>query len=412
MEDRIARERWAAELRKRDEEVRALKGEIRPLRDTLVDGLVIIDEQKIIRSVNPAAERIFGYRAADVIGQNVRVLMPEPYQASHDRYVDNYLRTGSAKIIGIGREVTGLRKDGSTFPMHLAVGEMAHRDGRYFIGIIRDLTTDKEVQAQEMNAIGKLTGGIAHDFNDLLSVLMMDLETLDDMTSSGDGRRELIQESLGITRSVSRLTQQLLSFARRQPLNPKTMNVNQFATHFAGLLQRSFGEAIQLETVVSDDLWHAEVDPLQLEHALLNLAINARDAMPDGGRLTIETKNILFDEVYTATLVGVAPGEYVCISVTDTGMGTPADVVEHANEPFFATKTEGRGSGMGLAMVYGFVKRSKGHVAIHSEPGLGTTVSLYFPRVLEESVDHTAAARSAAVGDGTILLVEDSPSSG
>jgi PAS domain S-box-containing protein len=411
MEDRPASGRRVAGVSDGDEEVRTLKEEMRALRDTLVDGLVIIDEHNTIHSFNLAAERIFGHRAEEVIGQNVRILMPEPYQGSHDRYVENYVRTGHAKIIGIGREVTGLRKDGSTFPMHLAVGEMAHRDGRYFVGVIRDLTKDKEVQsqlrqAQKLDAIGKLTGGIAHDFNNLLSVLTMDLETLSDMTPAGDGRRELIEESLGITRSASQLTQQLLAFARKQPLNPKTVNINQFAAHFAGLLRRSIGESIRLETTVSDDLWHAKVDPNQLEHALLNLALNARDAMPGGGRLTIETRNVVLEEDYTVQ-AGVAPGEYVCVSVTDTGMGMPREVVEHAFEPFFTTKTEGKGSGMGLAMVYGFVRQSQGHVAIYSEPGLGTTVSLYFPHVRAEGGERAGAPPAAALGEGTILLVED-----
>jgi PAS domain S-box-containing protein len=413
MEAEGSGDRGTAQRLALEEQVRSLNEEMRALRDTLVDGLIIIDDQKIIRSFNLAAERIFGYPAAEVIGQNVRMLMPDPYRAAHDRYVDNYVRGGKAKIIGIGREVMGLRRDGSTFPMHLAVGEMAHHDGQFFVGIVRDMTAEKETQAQlrqaqKLEAIGQLTGGIAHDFNNLLSLLLMDLEALEETTPAGDPRRELIEEALEAAQSGSQLTRQLLTFARKQALKPQAVNVNLFTGRVSGLLRRSLGESIKLETVRTDGLWHATVDPNQLEHAVLNLALNARDAMPSGGRLTIEARNVVLDENYTATIGDVAPGEYVCVSVTDTGTGMPRHVIERAFEPFFTTKSDGKGSGMGLAMVYGFVKQSQGHVAIYSEPGLGTTVSLYFPRVQEgEKESAPAGRRTAASGRGTILLVED-----
>jgi PAS domain S-box-containing protein len=413
MEAQGSGDRSTAQRLALEEQIRSLNEEMRALRDTLVDGLIIIDDQKVIRSFNLAAERIFGYPAAEVIGRNVRMLMPDPYQAAHDGYVDNYVRGGKAKIIGIGREVMGLRRDGSTFPMHLAVGEMAHHGGRFFVGIVRDLTKEKETQAQlrqvqKLEAIGQLTGGIAHDFNNLLSILMMDLEALEETTPAGDPRRELVEEALEAARSGSQLTRQLLAFARKQALNPQAVNVNQFIGRVSGLLRRSLGESIKLETVQSDGLWHATVDPNQLEHALLNLALNARDAMPNGGRLTIEARNVVLDADYAATVVDVVPGEYVCVSVTDTGTGMPRHVIERAFEPFFTTKSDGKGTGMGLAMVYGFVKQSHGHVAIYSEPGLGTTVSLYFPRVREgEEESAPATPRTAATGRGTILLVED-----
>lgn len=408
-------ETWKDLLRERDKEVHALKEELRALRDTLVDGLVVIDDKMSIRSFNPAAEQIFGYRAAEVIGQNVKLLMPEPYRQHHDGYVINYLHSGDAKIIGIGREVVGLRKDGATFPMDLAIGEMALTDGRYFVGIVRDLTEQKKVdaqlrQTQKMEAIGQLTGGIAHDFNNQLSVVLMDLESLDDIADTDEKQRELIQEAQGAAQSAADLTQQLLAFSRNKVLDPSTIDPTDAVRRMAGLISRSMGDTIELDIVEPTTSWKAKIDSTQLENAILNLAINGRDAMPDGGRLSIEVKNAVIDEELAPPQADFIPGEYVCLCVTDNGSGMQPDVIERAFEPFFTTKPEGRGTGMGLAMTYGFVKQSGGHASIYSESGLGTTVSLYFPRAEEEGEkDRPSRASKAYPGEGRILLVDDHP---
>lgn len=271
-------------------------------------------------------------------------------------------------------------------------------------------------QAQKMEAVGQLTGGIAHDFNNLLTVVTGNIDMARralDAASIEDARvrRSLDNAMKGAERAAS-LTQRLLAFSRRQPLAPKPLDVDRLATGMADLLQRALGEHIQLEIITAPGLWRVEADPNQLESAILNLAVNARDAMEGGGRLTIETANARLDEGYAANQAEVPPGQYVVIAVTDTGTGMPRPVMERAFEPFFTTKEVGKGSGLGLSMIYGFVKQSGGHVKIYSEEGEGTTIKLYLPRLLREPDvrDEPIAITSGLEGsrrEETILVVED-----
>ena len=238
-------------------------------------------------------------------------------------------------------------------------------------------------QSQKMEAVGQLTGGIAHDFNNLLQVIQANLETLTMRLDANDPLRRNIDRALASTDKGAVLTQQLLAFARRQSLQPAAFNVAQRIAAIAELLRGMLGGAIIVETQCAGDLWTAEADPHQLENALLNLAINARDAMPGGGRVVISASNATLDEAATAELPDVEPGDYVHISVADTGAGMTHEVREAAFEPFFTTKPIGQGSGLGLSQVYGFVKQSRGHVTLESEVGVGTTVSLYLRRAVQ-----------------------------
>jgi PAS domain S-box-containing protein len=270
-------------------------------------------------------------------------------------------------------------------------------------------------QAQKVEAIGQLTGGVAHDFNNLLTIIIGNLETLQRQLAKGAPDPARLDRAAGNAlhgaQRAAALTQRLLAFSRRQPLSPRPIDANKLISHMSELLRRTLGEAIAVETVVAGGLWRTHADPNELESAILNLAINARDAMPKGGRLTIETANIHLDERYAARHAEVAPGQYVVVAITDTGTGMSKDVVAQAFEPFFTTKEVGQGTGLGLSQVYGFVKQSGGHVKIYSEPGQGTTVKVYLPRLLaQEDASETADRPDTTWVDGrtqTILVVED-----
>ncbi|MGE5145900.1 MAG: CHASE domain-containing protein [Candidatus Eiseniibacteriota bacterium] len=272
-------------------------------------------------------------------------------------------------------------------------------------------TSEQLNQAQKMEAIGNMTGGMAHDFNNLLSVVIGNLDLLDDRLKGDDDAAKLADTALQAALRGADLTRQLLAFARRQPLHPRLIDVNALVTDATRLLKRILQENIEITLITAPDLWPVVIDPTQLNSAIVNLANNARDAMPNGGRLTIETKNSQLDADYAALNPDVVPGEFVLIEVSDSGIGMSAETVSHVFEPFYTTKEVGRGTGLGLSMVFGFVKQSQGHVKIYSELGQGTTVRLYLPRAKGTgAVAETRAAPAPAVPErrhGTILLVED-----
>jgi signal transduction histidine kinase len=267
-------------------------------------------------------------------------------------------------------------------------------------------------QAQKMEAVGQLTGGVAHDFNNLLQVIIGNLDSILRRAGEqhGDLRRLADAAMRGADRAAT-LTQRLLAFSRRQPLAPNPIEVNKLVAGMSDLLRRTLGEQISVKTVLAGGVWRVSADANQLENALLNLAVNARDAMPEGGKLTIETSNARLDEDYAARHGEVQAGQYIMLAVTDTGTGMSKDILAHVFEPFFTTKEVGRGSGLGLSQVYGFMRQSGGHAAIYSEPGEGTTVKLYLPRLIavEAQGDATAEGRPIAGGDGQelVLIVED-----
>jgi signal transduction histidine kinase len=273
-------------------------------------------------------------------------------------------------------------------------------------------------QAQKMEAIGQLTGGVAHDFNNLLQVVLGSLERLRVRASRGGGRLDsdldrLVEAAMQGGHRAATLTRRLLAFSRQQPLEPKQINVNKLVTGMSDMLSRTLGEAVKIEVILAGGLWRVMADENQLENALLNLAVNARDAMPGGGKLTIETANAHLDEAYARMETDVTAGQYVLLAVTDSGTGMPPEVLTKVFEPFFTTKGIGEGTGLGLSQVYGFIKQSGGHVKIYSEVGQGTTIKIYLPRLLlaAEESSMTEPARSAPAGHAQecILVVEDEP---
>jgi signal transduction histidine kinase/CheY-like chemotaxis protein len=313
-------------------------------------------------------------------------------------------------------EMRLLRDDGkvSTVAIHAV---SFRQDGRmHVMASARDVTAQREAeallhQAQKMESVGQLTGGVAHDFNNLLTVVIGSLDAVIDRAPAE--LRALIEGALRAAERGATLVRQMLAFSRRQTLIPEALALNDLAAGMEHLLKRTLGEHIEIEMKLAPGLWPALADKAQVESALLNLAINARDAMPDGGKLTIETGNHHLDADYAAHNAEVTPGDYAMLAVTDTGTGMPPEVIEHAFEPFFTTKGVGKGTGLGLSMIYGFAKQSGGHLKIYSEVGHGTTLRLYLPRQ-RASTAAEAAVPAPAVdqhprGGETILVVEDDP---
>ena len=386
------------------------------LLESAVDAIITIDRRGIIEVINPAAERLFQYTPEELIGCNVSVLMPEPFRSEHDAYLSRYLTTGEHRIIGIGREVTGLRKDGTTFPMHLSVSQFEIDGEIFFTGIIHDLSERNKAdealrQAQKMESLGQLTGGVAHDFNNLLTVIIGNLELLE-LRVEDEGQLALLAEAQEAASMGARLTERLLAFARRSRLDPRVVDLNALVVGLTDMLHRTLRETIGLSTLLSTDLWTVKADPSQVETAIVNLAVNARDAMSDKGTLILETTNVQIDDLYSAVEEGLQPGDFVRLSVTDTGAGMTPEIRERVFEPFFTTKEAGRGTGLGLSMVYGFAKQSGGHVTIYSEVGSGTTVNIYLPRHTGDEAPEVAQAEDVPVARGdrqTVLVVEDDP---
>jgi PAS domain S-box-containing protein len=404
-----------SDLKNTQADLAARQSHLLSILETVPEAMVVIDEAGIMMSFSKAAEKLFGYAADEVCGRNVKVLMPNPDRDRHDGYLSRYLTTGERRIIGFGRVVTGQRKDGTTFPMELAVGEAAASGKRIFTGFIRDLTSrhrmEEELrQSQKMEAIGQLTGGIAHDFNNLLTVISGNLEMIERRLE--DSRlRALLREAQGAADDGAKLTGQLLAFGRRQALNAKLTDIGQLVSTFAELLRRTLGETIELQTVATGHSLMALVDTTQLQNALLNLALNARDAMPRGGRLKVEIERIRLDSDYVQMYPQVRLGDYVLISVSDTGVGMTEEVKQRAFDPFFTTKGVGAGTGLGLSMVYGFARQSGGHVQLYSELNEGTTIRLFLPATNPEPLRQTSdgdpvpAAKPRA--NECILVVED-----
>jgi len=411
-------ERLLAQFQETQRALRESMARLTAVVETAVDGFILIDSRGRILLFNPACERLFGYRADEVFQENVKLLMPQTYSLHHDDYLRNFLRTGERKIIGIGREVVGRRKDGSTFPMDLSVGE-ARQDGEsIFVGIIHDLTerklTERQLQqAQKMEMVGQLSGGIAHDFNNLLTVIVGNAEHLSEQLKSRLDLRQLADDICQAGERGAELTRRLLAFSRRQLLRPRAIDCHELIASTCKLLKRTLRENIEVTTAFNIDAIFAFADSGQLESAVLNLALNAQDAMAAGGRLTISTGIASLDDNDQGVHPDIESGEYAMIAVTDNGEGMTSDVAARAFEPFFTTKEVGKGSGLGLSMVYGFVKQSNGHVSIYSEPGLGTTVRIYLPNVTpsgSRSSSQPAADEDALPrGNETILVVEDDP---
>ncbi|MBM6592967.1 PAS domain-containing protein [Microvirga pudoricolor] len=402
-EARLARDMLAAEVEQR---TRELESVWRVSRDLFC----VVGPDGTYRSVNPAWTEVLGYRPEELVGiPHTALVHPDDAEAVLAAF-ERLPRVGTIEVD------LRIRLKSGEYRWFNWTG-VADEGVYYAAG--RDIDLRKQLeeqlrQSQKMEAVGQLTGGIAHDFNNLLTGIIGSLDLM--QTRMAQGRYDTLERyakaAVSSANRAAALTHRLLAFARRQPLDPKPVNVNQLVTSMEDLLRRSLGETITLELVTSGGLWLTLCDPNQLENALLNLVINGRDAMPEGGKLIIETANAHLDNVYAAAQRDVTPGQYVCLCVSDTGAGMSADVIARAFDPFFTTKPIGQGTGLGLSMVYGFAKQSEGHARIYSELGEGTTIRLYLPRYRGKVEGEAAPAPEPMprAEDGeVVLVVEDEP---
>jgi PAS domain S-box-containing protein len=382
-----------------------------------------LDKDGIIATWSAGAERIKGYTADEIIGQHFSSFYTEEDRAAG---VPGRALAIAEKEGRFEAEGWRVRKDGTRFWASVVIDAIRDDSGELigFAKVTRDITERMEAQrilrqtqeqlaaSQRMEAVGQLSGGIAHDFNNLLMIILGNLESAQRAAQAlGSAATNIQRWMANAIRGAQRagaLTHRLLAFSRRQPLDPKVLHLNGYLPGVADFLQRSLGETVEIEVAGAPGLWPIEVDVAQLESSLVNLAINARDAMPGGGKLTVEVLNQVLDHEYCRSNPEVLPGQYVLISVSDTGLGMAPDILAHAFEPFFTTKEIGQGTGLGLSQVYGFIKQSGGHVKIYSEPSQGTTIKIYLPRCGDQA-DRVEDDFGTPIGEEneTILVVED-----
>lgn len=375
-------------------------------------AVVVTNVEQMVEYINPRFSEITGYDSADIINQKLTVFESSP----NDEVPEEKWRGAIAGDVWRG-ELKCVRKNGEPFWITLTISPVAGQDGtiNHLVAIFEDITENRETQralqqAQKMEVVGNLTGGIAHDFNNLLAVIIGNLQLLERRTKDDDRLQKMTKSALEAGFRGADLTRQLLAFSRRQELELKKFPVNELVAGMESLLRRTIGADIRITTQLTEDAGAVKSDSAQLESALLNLSINARDAMPEGGKLVIETSNVDLDHDYAAEHDYANTGPHVCISVTDTGTGIAPDVMKRIFEPFFTTKDVGKGTGLGLSMVYGFVKQSGGHINVTSEMGKGTRFSIYLPLVEASGAHIDRFAQSAddmPTGSETILIVED-----
>ncbi len=404
--------RNVTDRKRTEEELRASEAKYRDLFESSRDVIYISSPEGEIIDINPAAEELFGYTRAEMLGMDAHRLYADP--TARERFSRTIKERGFVRDF----EVKFRRKDGGELDcLETAISRWnAEGDIVEYQGIIRDVTEQKKLQAQlvqamQMESIGRLAGGIAHDFNNLLTVIIGCAELASYELSPHDPLREEIDEILKAADHARDLTRRLLAFSRKQMLEEKVLNINEIIANLDKMLRRILGEDLIYETVLASDLHPVKVDPGQIEDVIINLVINARDAMPRGGNLTIETANVYLDEMYTRTHREVIPGDYVMIAVTDTGCGISDEMLDRIFEPFFTTKQPGMGTGLGLSTAYGIVKQSRGYIFVYSEVGKGTTFKVYLPRVKEEpeELEEKVVPEGLPRGSETILVVEDEP---
>jgi len=348
------------------------------------DAIITMDQQLNIREFNPAAERMFGYARLDILGRNVELLLPPPDRAPHKRALDEYLTAGRGALAGRQLELRGLRADGTEFPLELTVARIGADSRAVLTGFLRDITERRALeeqlrQSQKLEAIGRLAGGVAHDFNNILMSIMGSADLLLMQLARGDAARG---EAAEIKQAIDRgagLTRQLLAFSRRQPARPRLFALGDVVRGMDTMLRRLIGPEIDFEIVVPAEPMTVAADSGQVEQVVMNLVVNARDAMPEGGRVTVRIDEVELDEDGAAAFVEGRAGRYARLSVADTGTGIDAQTRAKLFEPFFTTKEQGKGTGLGLSIVYGIVKQSGGYITVASEPGRGATFLIYLP---------------------------------
>jgi PAS domain S-box-containing protein len=405
------------------------------LLEAAPDAMVCVAADGRIALINTQAERLFGYQREDLAGQPVEILIPDAVRAAHPQHRAGYVADPRPRPMGAGIELAGRRKDGSTFPAEISLSAIETEEGLLITAAVRDVTERREGQlererlkseaererleaqlhqSQRLESLGQLAGGVAHDFNNLLGVIASYASFIAEEVAkeSAQIRWQIVREDVEqVERAAQRaasLTRQLLTFARRDVVQPRRINLNDLILEVKQLLTRTLGEHVELITSLAPGIGSVLADHGQIEQVLVNLAVNARDAMPRGGKLTIETADTQVDEAYADQRAELRPGRYVTVKVSDTGTGIPQEVIGRVFEPFFTTKPKGEGSGLGLATTYGIIAQAGGTVRIYSEPGLGTTLTVLLP-VTDQSAEPVQPRVSEPDHSGgeVILVVED-----
>ncbi len=380
-------------------------------------GILLAGERGRIIDANTQALRMFGYERGELIGETIEMLLPERLRSPHREHRSGYIKEPRERPMGTGMDLIARRKDGTEFPVEIGLEPLVTKEGVLISSTIVDITGRRKMEeqlrlSQRMEAIGKLAGGVAHDFNNLLGVILGCADVVLDTLAPGHPAAKKVEMIRKAGASAADLTRQLLAFSRQQMLQPRVLDLKDVVERTEVLLRRLIGENIQLAVSLEPSLGCVKADVGQIEQVLLNLAVNARDAMPKGGRLAIEARNVELDETYKEEHQQVIPGPYVMLAVGDTGLGMDRETQLRIFDPFFTTKELGKGTGLGLATVYGIVKQSNGYIWVFSEPGKGTIFRIYLPRLEQSARPAKQEEPEPAVlrGCQTILLAEDSES--
>lgn len=403
--------RKAAEAAHRDGEAK-----LQAITSLAADAIILVDNAGKVAFWNVAAERMFGYDQAEMIGRDLDILIPQQYKEAHAKGFTRFAETGLGPMVGKVYEVTALRRDGSEFPVELSISGLMLKGKWHSAGVVRDITERRNLEnqlrhAQKMEAIGTLAGGIAHDFNNILMAIIGFASLLSMKMNKNDPSLLNVNQILAAADRASELTRSLLAFSRKTPLETRAVSLNGIVSDMETLLARLLRENIEFKTTLTDAETTVMADASQLEQVLTNLVVNARDAMPNGGRLLLSTEFVELDREFIRIHGYGVPGPYVSLTCSDTGIGMDKETTQRIFEPFFTTKETGKGTGLGLAVVYGIIKQHKGFINCYSEPGLGTSFRIFLP--LTQALPDAAEAKEETVpkgGNETILVAEDDTS--
>ena len=402
-----------SQRKRADEALRDSQERLVGIISSAMDAIITVDNEQKIIVFNRAAEQIFRCPAAEALGQAIDKFIPNRFHEAHRKHIRSFGQTGiSSRSIYSPGTLMGVRADGEEFPVEATISQVKTSSEKLYTVILRDIsvrrrTEDELRQAQKMEAVGHLAGGIAHEFNNYLGIIMGYSDLLAEEEIENESLRLGLAEIKSTTQKAASLTRQLLAFSRKQLIEPVVLDLNASVWEAHKLLRRLIPANIDVIPVLHPDLGKVKADPAQIQQILINLVVNARDAMPQGGKISIETAGVVLDEEFASRYFDVAAGDYIMLSVSDNGEGIDPEILPHIFEPFFTTKKAGKGTGLGLSTTYGIVKQSGGHITVASVRGRGTTFRIYFPKFAEASGSAGSHPTPTLTGIATILLVED-----